>query len=266
MMNKLQFLVLILIVVLATVSCDKNKGKYPDRSVKVVEYATIKSLKSVFLTVDKYQIGDLSASGAVQKYPEQPELTNRAFIWGILNADAMFASATKDKARLVSTASLMKELAPELTLAEEGNEFDQRVKPLAKQGNWQEIDILNSGLQSTVDVKLMDANRYDLYTLSCLGAWTETTSRLARLIDKSFSPQKTGILNQQDTWNNLAYNLGLMQAAAADSTVLNTVLPLVGKLQGSMAKLDKNTFTKEQVEQIIALTEKIKAEYLQANN
>jgi len=260
MMRKFILVALTLILVLTVTSCNKDKGKLPDGKEKVTEYATINSVKSLFLALNSAEYSSLSLRLSNMAYKAKGKAAADAFSWGMVNADLLTALASNDVGSLPGIASHLKTLSPTLALSDVADEFDQRSLQIVKEGNIKEMDKLASGLITTVDLKLMDAGRYDLYTYMSLGAWTQALHRLASLLEKHGNQTQTGILIQTENWENLLHNLQLIDATDFHPGMEKT-LPLVRQLAAVSKQSTDGTLNKEQVSRIVSLSDSLIAVY-----
>ena len=204
---------LILIVVslgLFAVSCGKRKQKYPDGSDKVSEYATINSVKQVFLAMDDALAGNIALAAKASYSVKEGDALASAYAWGRLCADAMAAIQAQNSGKLQTVYAQFVKIAPMLSLSEEAGLFEQRAKELLRKRGWKDLEILMSGFRSTVEVKLLDAEKNDLYTLMALGEWAEVTSLGAAELGKAPNASQSVMLRQSEAWENLAGNLALL--------------------------------------------------------
>jgi hypothetical protein len=260
MIRKFILVALTLIMILTVTSCNKDKGKLPDGKEKVTEYATINSVKSLFLALNSAEYSFLNLGLSKADFKAKGEAAADAFNWGMVNADLLTALASNDVRSLQGIASHLKTLSPTLALSNVADEFDQRSRQIVKEGNIREMDKLVSGLITTVDLKMMDAGRYDLYTYMSLGAWTQAVHRLASLLEKHGEQTRTGILIQTENWDNLLHNLQLIDATDYHPGMEKT-LPLVKQLAAVSKQSVDGTLNKAQMSSIVALTDSLIAVY-----
>ncbi|MDD4224706.1 MAG: hypothetical protein PHD87_09020 [Candidatus Cloacimonetes bacterium] len=255
-MRKLLIIALACLAAMAGISCNREKDKLPDGSAKVSEYATIPSFQAVFLALDKLDAKDLdglASSGAT--LAAERDTLRAAFAWGTLVAEAQLAVAGKNSGWL---NSVLEQLGPlEQTLGQPGlvERLEQGVKPLVAYGDWEQVKRLFYDLQATVDKNLLDQARYPEYTLSALGSWTATVNQIGGLIRKNYSTETSRALKTK-AWDNLADNLLLM-----DSGRFALIFEQVQDLRDIMNTAGQNALTPEQVEAMMAATDKIRTSF-----
>ncbi len=251
-MKKMLIIMLAGMMVFSAVACKKDKGKLPDGSDKVSEFATIPSFKAVFLALDKLETDDLNAFKQTSYAAAAGDTLRTAFAWGALVAEAQLAVASKNSGWLNAVMEQLKTLAPALGQQDLTGRLAQSVKPLIASGDWEKVKQYMYDLQAAVDKDLMDQKRYGEYTLSALGCWTETVNQIGGLIAANYSTEKSRVLNTR-AWQDLADNLLLL-----DSAKLSEVFPTVQKLGDMMNTAGQNPLNPEQVSEVVTLTDSIR--------
>ncbi len=263
-MKKLVFWAVLIAVALLSVSCKgkKDKDKLPQGEVHVSQYAPIPSFKEVFRTLDELKVKDVSVSLPTTVYKTKQEEARNAFALGLLTADAVLAAKGRNKAKLVDISTQMMNLTPLLKLEDEINQLGDNMKTLIEQEKWSELDATLDQIEQSVKDKLWDMENYENYTLMILGGWSEAANRVAWLIKQDYAPEKTVILAQEGTWNSLVANLELVTSEhIINNPGYKESLPLAKEIQAIIKAHKDRTYTSEQLDQIIAATDKIKAAF-----
>ncbi|NLA45341.1 MAG: hypothetical protein GX869_06825 [Candidatus Cloacimonetes bacterium] len=257
-------LILWLILVLGMFSCTKKQSNLPDETLKVSEFRTIPSFKAMFLALDKLEETKLNNLPLAQVVPAQKDTMCYAFGWGVLSSDAQLAIASKNQNQLTSVTDQFISLAPQLGLHQFANQLRDAVKPEIKNNNWGLLKDVFYAMQESVDTLMLSNNREKELTFIYLGGWTETTNQIARLIAKDYSTEKSRTL-QTDAWEDLAFNLNLIQNMSKDkSPLLAQTIELVHKIQNTLSSGTAAVLTLEQVETIVEHTTALRELYLKS--
>ena len=257
-------IILMLILALGTFSCTKKQSNLPDETLKVSEFRTIPSFKAMFLALDKLEETKLSNLPLAQVIPAQKDTIHYAFAWGVLSSDAQLAIASKNQNQLTSITDQFIAIAPQLGLTQYGYQLRDAVKPEIKNRDWLLLREVFYAMQTSVDTLMLSNNRELDLTFIYLGSWTESTYQIAQLIAKDYSTEKTRTL-QTDAWEDLAYNLNLIQNKYKDKTpLLSQTIELVDTIQNTLSSGTAEALTLEQVETIIEHTKTLRELYLKS--
>lgn len=263
-MKKLFMFALVLMVAIATFSCKgkADKGALPDTETaqEIVTYAPLPTFQEVFRTLDQLQVKDISAAVPAKPFKAIQEESRNAFALGLLTADAVLASRGRNKTKLSEISKEMMNLTPLLGLEGEINQLGDKLKTLIEQEKWEELDGTLDTIRKEVENKLWDLDNKENYTLMILGGWTEGVNRVAWIINNDFNEARTQVLNQKGTWNSLVGNLEMIQSPQIkDALYFGQIMPLVKEVQAIINADKAGVYSKDQLAQMIAATDKIKA-------
>ena len=153
----------------------------------------------------------------------------------------------------------MMDLTALLGLENEVNQMSAELKKLIEKEQWTELEAALDNHKKNVEDKLWEMESFDNYTLMLLGGWIEAANRVAWLIKQDYSAEKTKVLNQKGTFNSLVGNLKNIKAEHITSQPeFQEVLGLVEQLKAVIDADNEKTYTPEQLDQIISLTDQIK--------
>lgn len=265
-MKRVFVIVAMVMVILATVllmSCKAKaeKDKLPDEATQkqITTFAPLPSFKEVFKTIDIFAIKDIEAATKDPIYKTKQEVPRNSYALGVLTAEAIIASRAKNKKRMIELSSEMMKLTTIIGLESEFNRLGDDIKTMIEKENWSELEQALDSLKREVEDKLWDTGEFDNYTLMLFGGWTQALNRMSFILNRNYETEKSKILNQKGTWNSLIGNLNSIDK----DYLINEPYFVQAKATTAEIKaiLDADvngTFTKEQVEGLIKLTEKIK--------
>lgn len=260
-MKKTVWIIIAIVILLGLFGCKKKEEKLPSRETAsaITTYAPLPSFKEVFRVLDQLQVKDISAAVPADIYKTKQEEVRNAFSLGLLTADATIAAKGHNKKRLSQISSRMMDLTALLGLENEVNQMSAELKKLIEKEQWTELETALDNHKKNVEDKLWEMESFDNYTLMLLGGWIEASNRVAWLIKQDYSAEKTKVLNQKGTFNSLVGNLKNIQAEHITSQPeFQEVLGLVEQLKAVIDADNEKTYTPEQLDQIISLTDQIK--------
>ncbi len=262
---RIKVLVILAIVFLAVlVGCKKKADTMPapETSAAITTYAPLPSFKEVFRVLDQLQAKDISAAVPSKLYKTKQEEIRNAFSLGLLTADATLAAKGHDKGRLNDISSAMMNLTTLLGLESEVNQMGADLKSLIEKEQWDNLETTLDAHKKKVEDKLWELENYDNYTLMLMGGWVEAANRVAWLLKQNYSAEKSRVLDQKGTFNSLIGNLkNIKTEHIKGQPAFQESIGLMEQLK-AVIDMDKDkTYTPEQLDQIINLTEQIKAAF-----
>jgi len=257
-------LVIVLSLLLLMACNNAEKKKLPDQATAkaVSPLAPLPSFKTVFSALDKVAAKDISAAVPATLFKTQQEQYRNAFSLGLLTADATLAAKGRNKTKLTEISTEMMNLATLIGLDKEINQMSDQLKTLIEADKWDELEITLDKMKEKVENKLYDKGDMEMYTIMILGGWTEAANRVGTLINKAYSPEATTVLSQEGTWKMMMGNLNdAKNPKLIETEHFKTALAKAGEMQGIIDSSSAGTYTKEQVQQMIKLTDEIKAAF-----
>jgi len=257
-------ILLTLIIAMTAISCkSRDKGRFPDSLGKVTEFATIPSHKAMFLALDRFEETTISR---VQPFVVRPALQDTmhiAFAWGVLTSDLQLAVRSRDTSWLETTLTRLSEFSPILELEEIIAKIAINVKPMLEQENWNSLENTFYNMQYSIEQMLFEQEEYEIYTLMALGGWTETTYQIASQIISDFQTEITPPLLQEEAWQSLEANLGLIQKDSYVSTsAFKKALAETSRMREILSLENNETLSLEQVGDVVSSTTEIKKAFL----
>lgn len=255
---------LVLVLMLFSFACKRKAEQLPDQDIaqQVTTFAPLPSFKEVYSTLDQVQVKDISAAVPTTTYKTKQEEVRNAFSLGLLTADAVLAAKGRNKGKLSDISAQMMTLTSLLGLESEVNRLGDSMKSMIEKEQWEELDKALDFHKDDVESKLWESENFDNYTLMLMGGWIEAANRIAWLINQNYETTRTSVLAQKGTFNHLLNNL--KQIKTPHITEQAAFVKAVTQTEELKAILDNDkdgTYTKEQIEQIIAKTEAIKATF-----
>ncbi len=257
-------IILAIVLLIALAACKKKAETMPspETTAAITTYAPLPTFKEVFRALDKLQTKDISAAIPAKLYKSKQEEVRNAFSLGLLTADATLAAKGRNKGKLNDISSAMMNLTTLLGLESEVNQMGADLKTLIEKEKWGELESTLDAHKQKVEDKLWEMESYDNYTLMLLGGWVEAANRVAWLLKQNYAPDKTTVLDQKGTFNSLIGNLKTIKADhIKGQPAFQEAVGLTEQLKAVIDSDKEKTYTQEQLDQIINLTEQIKAAF-----
>lgn len=263
-MRRLIVIILMVVILLGMAACKKKADTLPDAetAAAITTYAPLPSFQEVFRVLDQLQVKDISAAIPTTLYKAKQEEVRNAFSLGLLTADATLAAKGRNKARLADISAQMMNLTTLLGLESEVNQMGAELKTLIEKEKWNDLELALDAHKKKVEDKLWEMESYDNYTLMLMGGWVEAANRVSWLIKQSYSADKTKVLDQKGTFNSLLGNLNSIKAEhIVSQPAFKEALAAVEKVKVIINSDTDKTYTAEQLDQIILLTDQVKAAF-----
>jgi len=260
-MRKQVWFIIPLIILIVIGGCKKKAHTLPDKETAnaITAYAPIPSYKEVFRFLDKYQAKEISAAIPDELYKTKQEDVRNAFSLGVISVDAILSAKGQNKKRLNQYYSQMLDLTSVLGLDEEVNQISPNLKKHINEGQWLELETAIDAHKKKVEDIFWEKEIFDYYTLLQLGSWIEATNRTAWLIQQNYSVEHTRALHQKEAFQNIIANMNNIDSEAiVNQPEFQEVMGLVQQLKAIIDADYEKTYTSEQLDQIISLTNQIK--------
>jgi hypothetical protein len=255
---------LVLILMLFSFACKKKAEQMPDQDIaqQVTTFAPLPSFKDVYSTLDQVQVKDISAAVPATTYKTKQEEVRNAFSLGLLTADAVLAAKGRNKGKLSDISAQMMTLTSLLGLESEVNRLGDDMKSMIEKEQWEDLDKALDFHKDDVESKLWESENFDNYTLMLMGGWVEAANRIAWLINQNYEVSRTTVLAQKGTFNHLLNNLKQIRTPhIVEQDAFAKAVALTEELKGILDSDTDRTYTKDQLNQIIAKTDAIKAAF-----
>ncbi|MDD4309098.1 MAG: hypothetical protein PHO32_01845 [Candidatus Cloacimonetes bacterium] len=256
--------ILTLVILVGMVGCKKKSSKLPDSetTAAITTYAPLPAFKEVFRVLDQIQVKDISAAIPATLYKTKQEEVRNAFSLGLLTADATLAAKGRNKARLGDISSQMMNLTTLIGLESEVNQMGADLKVLIEKEQWDQLEQTLDTHKKKVEDRLWDLESYDTYTLMLMGGWIEAANRVAWLLKQNYAAEKTKVLDQKGTFNSLIGNLKNIKSEHITSQpAFKEALGYVEQVKTVIDADNNKTYTVEQLDKIISLTDQVKAAF-----
>lgn len=255
---------LVLILMLFSFACKKKAEQMPDQEIaqQVTTFAPLPSFKEVYSTLDQVQVKDISAAVPTTTYKTKQEEVRNAFSLGLLTADAVLAAKGRNKGKLSDISAQMMTLTSLLGLESEVNRLGDDMKSMIEREQWEDLDKALDFHKDDVESKLWESENFDNYTLMLMGGWIEAANRIAWLINQNYEATRTSVLAQKGTFNHLLNNLKQIHTPhIVEQEAFIKAVALTEELKGVIDNDTDRTYTKDQLNRIISVTDAIKAAF-----
>lgn len=262
-MKAIQLILLSLACILIMTSCkDNEQDKLPDGSNKVSEFATIPSVKSMFLALDSNH-GPRPMAFSFEETAYAPkDSVDAAFAWGVLFANMQMAVKNRDPGQLRIVLKNMGIISPKLGLEDIITKLRTHVAPMISAGNWQALENTFYNTQYSIEQALFDQARHQTYTLMELGAWAQITGEAARLLSLSHGDHPSAVLFQQGAWQYLEQNLLIMaKDDVPDTSLFERLIAPVREIRACIAGGESHSSKLPNAGRIMDLASCIKKEF-----
>jgi len=236
----------------------------PDENIQkqITTFAPLPSFKEVFRTIDVFDVKDIDAATKDPVYKAKQDVPRNCFALGVHTADAIIASRSRNKKRLMELSTEMMKLTAMIGLESEFNRLGDDLKTMIEKEKWEDLENALDTLKREVEDKLWDSGEFDNYTLMLLGGWTQALNRMAFIADRNYKAENSKVLNQKGTWNSLLGNLEAIDKDYLINEEYFVQSKVLAKAVKAVLEADQNTtFTQDQLKELVNLSSKIKAEF-----
>jgi len=255
---------ILLVTLLLSVGCKQRDKSMPDPSVssEIPTFAPLPSFKQVYEVLDQLQTKDISAAIPNELYQTKQEEVRNAFSLGLLTADAVLAAKGRNSNKLKDISAQMMNLTSLLGLESEVNKMGDDLRTMIEKQQWEELDKALDVHKKSVEDKLWETENFDNYTIMLLGGWVEAANRVAWLLQQKYDPQRSIVLGQKGTFNNLVTNMKTIKTPhIIEQEAFKNALTKLEEVQTIINSDTDKTYSPEQIESIIKGTDAIKAAF-----
>ncbi len=264
-MVKKVLIISLLVVLLAGFGCkSKDTKKLPDDNQQITPfvYAPLPPFSKVFMILDYLKLGDFNQAIDAKIFMTQQEIGHSAFALGVLTADGIISVRGHNKTKLNSIAEEMIKISNFLALDESILSLADQLKELISTDQWDELEKALEHYKTEVEGNLYQSKQYDQFTMMQIGGWTEGINRIAWLVNLNYQPEKSTVLMQKGTLNHLIKNMEYVRTPSIkDSYYFKTTYEKLLEIKKVIDASVNDTYTKEQVDQLMVLSQDIKNLY-----
>ena len=255
----------LLVVLLAGFGCkSKDDKKLPegDQQITPFVYAPLPPFSKVFMILDYLKLSDFNQAVDEKIFTAQQEIGHSAFALGVLTADGIISVRGHNKTKLNAIAEEMIKISNFLALDESILSLADQLKELISTDQWDELEKALEHYKTEVEGNLYQSKQYDQFTMMQIGGWTEGINRIAWLVNLNFQPEKSTVLMQKGTLNHLIKNMEYVKTPSIkDSYYFKTTYDKLLEVKKIIDAAVNDTYTKEQVDQLMVLSQAIKNLY-----
>ncbi len=264
MIRKLTLLSLIVILLFVYGCKSKEAQKMPDANQQTTPfvYAPLPPFHEVFKILDFLKLGDYNQAVEDKIFATKQETGHSAFALGVLTADGIISVRGHNKTKLNAIAEEMIRISNFLGLDESILRLADQLKELISNDQWEELEKALENYKNEVEGTLYQSQQYDQFTMMQVGGWTEGINRIAWFVNKQYQPEKTIVLVQKGTLNHLIKNMEYINTPSIkDSYYFKTTYEKLQQIKLIIDKPVKDSYTKEQVDKLINISQEIKEAY-----
>jgi hypothetical protein len=262
--KQLLFIILLLLLILLAGCSSKDKQKLPDPNTQTTPfvYAPLPPFHEIFKILDYLKLGDYNQAVEDKIFETKQETGHSAFALGVLTADGIISVRGHNKTKLNDIAEEMITISNFLGLDESILRLADQLKELVANDQWEELEKALEHYKNEVEGSLYQSQQYDQFTMMQMGGWTEGINRIAWFVNRNFQQDKTTVLMQKGTLNHLISNMEYIKTPSIrDAFYFKSSYEKLNKVKQIIDKSVGDTYTREQVEQLIAITSDIKKIY-----
>ncbi|MEA1972492.1 MAG: hypothetical protein U9N34_04255 [Candidatus Cloacimonadota bacterium] len=270
MLKKISLFLIVIIVTISIVSCgkkaDDKKQNQEEINTEVQEpdfyLIEMPTFSKLFSILDFLETKDFDTALHQEKITPGKDLYFSAFALGQLSADAVIATKGRNKSQLTSFSENMTNFSLLIGIQDEILKLTDELQNLIKTDSWTKLEQTLDKYKIDVEANLHENQDYDVLTLLQLGGWTEGLNRICYLLKDNYSREKTSIINQRGTLNNLLRNLrNMIDPQIQKEKFVQISIQKFEEIKKIIIKSD--TYSKEDITKIYDLTEDIKKTVLQ---
>jgi hypothetical protein len=255
-------LIVILIVMMGCKSKEAQKTPDANQQATPFVYAPLPPFNAIFKILDYLKLADFNQAVDDKVFTAKQETGHSAFALGVLTADGIISVRGHNKTKLSSVAEEMTKISNFLGLDESILRLADQLKELISNDQWDELEKALEHYKNEVEGTLYQSQQYDQFTMMQIGGWVEGVNRIAWFVNKKYQPDKTTVLMQKGTLNHLIKNMQYINTPSIkDTDYYKVTYDKLNKIKLIIDAPNHNTYTKEQVEQLIVLSDDIKKAY-----
>lgn len=263
-MNRNLILVCLVILIVVFGCKSKEAQKMPDSNQQTTPfvYAPLPPFHEIFRILDFLKLGDFNQAVEDKTFTTKQETGHSAFALGVLSADGIISVRGHNKTKLNSIAGEMIKISNFLGLDESILRLEDQLKDLISNDQWEELEKALEHYKNEVEGTLYQSQQYDQFTMMQIGGWTEGINRIAWFVNKQYQPDKTSVLIQKGTLNHLIKNMEYINTPSIrDTYYFKTTYDKLQQIKLIIDKPTNDTYSKEQVDKLIELSQEIKEAY-----
>ncbi len=264
-MKKVSIALTTLMIGLVMFGCkSRETGKLPETNQPPTPfiYAPLPPFHKVFAILDYLRLGDFDQAVDDNVYETKQEIGRSAFALGVLTADGIISVRAHNKKKIDNIYKEVIRISNFLGLDASILRLANEMKDLINSDNWDELEKALENYKTEVETSLYQSQQYDLFTMMMAGGWVEGINRISWFVDRNFQTGKTNILEQKGTLNHLLTNLDhVVTPSFKDTGYFMTTREKLLQAKQIIDKEQNGLYTREQVKQLIIITDEIKDAY-----
>jgi hypothetical protein len=239
----------------------KEAAKQPDKEMKVTPFisAPLPPFTKIFEMLDYLKLSDFDSAVSDKIFTTKQETGSMAFALGVLTADGIISVRSHNKTKVTAIAEEMIKISNFLALDESILRLADELKGLIAKDQWVELEAALENYKSQVEGTLFQQEQYEQFTMMQIGGWVEGVNRIAWFVQKKYSTDKTKVLDQKGTLNSLIKNMGHIETPSIkEQAYFTNTTDKLQQIKGVIDAGKDGTFTKEQVDQLVKLSQETK--------
>jgi hypothetical protein len=243
----------------------KEAEKMPDANAQTTPfvYAPLPPFQEIFKILDYLKLNDFNQAVDEKAFTVKQETGHSAFALGVLTADGIISVRGHNKTKLNAIAEEMIRISNFLGLDESILSLADQLKELINNDQWEELEKALEHYKNEVEGTLYQSQQYDQFTMMQIGGWTEGINRIAWFVNKQYQADKSKVLMQKGTLNHLIKNMEYINTPTIkDAEYFKATQENLNNIKQIIDASKDDTYTKEQVNQLLILSQEIKKTYL----
>ncbi len=258
-MRKLMLVLLVMLVALSACGKKQEPAVQTEEETPQFIFFPLPTFAQVFDKLALVQTSDYTKALPKTYEKVEGDTYKQAYQLGALTADAIFCTEGKDDSRLNEIALEMIYYADMLNIREQISPLTDKLTQLLQEKKWDEMKTMLESERQNVVAALHEKGEYDTFMLLQLGGWTTALYDLTYLLlDGEFNPDKTAILFEIGTLNQLISNYETIPSDRVKQREFYA--PSLAKLQeirGILLNKTDERLTREEVTSINTLSHDI---------
>lgn len=259
------FYPMMIMIILLFISCkSRDADKLPDSKQPPTPfiYAPLPPFHEIFRILDYLKLGDYDQAVENKVFTTKQETGQAAFALGVLTADGIISVRGHNKTKLNAIAEEMIKISNFLGLDSSILRLADQLKELISNDEWVELEKALEFYKTEVEGTLYQSQQYDQFTMMQLGGWVEGINRISWFVNRNYQPEKSMVLMQKGTLNHLLNNLDYINTPSIkDSYYFRTSREKLKQVKLIIEKSVNGSYTKQQVSNLIIITDEIKKIY-----
>ncbi len=229
----------------------------PAEEIESVPILYLPPFQTLFTTLNVLETSAFDAALQEEELLPGKDIYISAYALGALTAKAIIATKSRSKSMLKKYASQMIDYSNLIGIHDEILKLADELNEQIKNDDWVTLEKTLDKYKVKVEANLHGMSDYDTLTILQVGGWTEGLNRICYILTNNYEQELTQVINQRAFVNSMIDNMGkFIDESLYEQKFVKTAQKNYKEIKTIL--YSGETYSKEQVEKLLKLTEDIK--------